>query len=347
MDRPKVSVVIPVYNMAQYLQRCIDSVIKQTLEEIEIILVNDGSTDSSGRLCDEIARSDDRIKVVHKENAGLGFARNSGIEIATGQYIAFLDSDDYVEPEMYGELYALAARDHADACIGGCLLVDQNGACLRDNKGSLEGLYRGDDVLSSVYLNVLGTLPSCPQDFLILWQSVNFSLYSLDFIRGHGLRFESERVFSSEDTLFNMKFFRKANCVRIISKAYYFYCENAQSLTQIYRPDRARQAGENYMEALRRVAAENFAPDFFAGAKLRLQRTYLGKIRGCLFKACRAFPSYFKSRSAILEVCRDPVLVEVLRTYPIVESPLKYRVFAWALKHRVAPLLYVMQKLKG
>ena len=101
MNNPKISIIVPVYNVETYLQCCVDSLLHQTLKEIEIILVDDGSPDNSPAMCDEFAKHDDRVKVIHKKNEGQGYARNSGLEIAAGEYIAFVDSDDYVELNAY------------------------------------------------------------------------------------------------------------------------------------------------------------------------------------------------------------------------------------------------------
>ncbi len=106
----KVSVVIPVYNVEKYLKQCLDSVVNQTLKDIEIICIDDGSTDNSGKICDEYALKDNRIKVVHKENGGLSDARNTGINIATGEYITFIDSDDTVEKDMIEYLYNILKK---------------------------------------------------------------------------------------------------------------------------------------------------------------------------------------------------------------------------------------------
>lgn len=95
-----ISVIVPVYNVEKYLNRCVDSIINQTYTDLEIILVDDGSTDSSGSICDEYAKKDERIKVIHKENGGLSDARNTGVASATGDYVSFIDSDDYIEPDM-------------------------------------------------------------------------------------------------------------------------------------------------------------------------------------------------------------------------------------------------------
>ena len=97
---PKVSIIVPVYKVEKYLRKCIDSIINQTLKDIEIILVDDGSPDNCGKICDEYAAKDTRIKVIHKENGGLSSARNAGMEVAEGEYIGFVDSDDWIESDL-------------------------------------------------------------------------------------------------------------------------------------------------------------------------------------------------------------------------------------------------------
>ena len=100
-----ISIIVPVYNVEEYLPACLDSIINQTYTEIEIILVDDGSTDSSGEICDRYAKIDERVKVIHKSNGGLSDSRNVGIQVAKGEYIGFVDSDDYVEFDMYETLF--------------------------------------------------------------------------------------------------------------------------------------------------------------------------------------------------------------------------------------------------
>ena len=101
---PKISVIVPIWNVEKYLDRCIQSILNQTLKDIEIILVDDESPDNCPSMCDDYAKRYSNIKVIHKKNGGLGYARNSGLELATGKYVAFLDSDDWVEKEAYEQL---------------------------------------------------------------------------------------------------------------------------------------------------------------------------------------------------------------------------------------------------
>lgn len=121
----KISVIVPVYKVEKYLNRCVQSIAAQTYENLEIILVDDGSPDNCGALCDEWAQKDSRIKVVHKENGGLSSARNAGVAVATGAYVGFVDSDDYIHPQMYEKLYEALVENGADISICGCDYVDE------------------------------------------------------------------------------------------------------------------------------------------------------------------------------------------------------------------------------
>ena len=116
-----ISIIVPVYNVEKYLERCIESIVNQTYKDIEIILVDDGSPDNCPVICDRYAEKDNRIKVIHKQNGGLINARKSGLEIAQGDYIGFVDSDDWIEPEMY-EYFAQMINKYSPDMVLSCLL---------------------------------------------------------------------------------------------------------------------------------------------------------------------------------------------------------------------------------
>lgn len=126
MPQPKVSIIVPVYNVEKFLERCVISLQNQTVRDIEIILVDDSSTDSSLQICNRLAQADSRIKVIHKVNEGAGKARNAALSIATGEYIGFVDSDDYVEPDMYRTLLEKAEEHNSDLVMSGVIFVDGN-----------------------------------------------------------------------------------------------------------------------------------------------------------------------------------------------------------------------------
>ncbi len=115
--KPKISIIVPIYNLEPYLNGCIDSILSQSFSDFELLLINDGSTDGSGSICDEYADNDNRVKVIHKEYGGVSSARNTGINAATGEYIGFVDGDDYIEAKMYSNLYALSSKTNSDIAI--------------------------------------------------------------------------------------------------------------------------------------------------------------------------------------------------------------------------------------
>ncbi len=148
----KISVIIPIYNVEQYLPKCIESVINQTYKNLEIILVDDGSPDKCPEICDEFAKKDNRIRVIHQKNGGLSAARNAGLEIASGDYFAFLDSDDWADDNMYDTLLQLALKHDADIVECGYKYIKNEGTLIvsRVNTGEVK-LYDNIDALSALY----------------------------------------------------------------------------------------------------------------------------------------------------------------------------------------------------
>lgn len=148
-----ISVVVPIYNTGNYLVRCIDSVLQQTYSDIELILVDDGSTDNSGEICDAYQKKDRRIKVIHKKNGGLSEARNEGITCAKGEYIAFVDSDDYIAPNMLKILYDNLIEKNADISICNFWWIDEKEKMLETNGEDEKECFVDKDILKLLYNN--------------------------------------------------------------------------------------------------------------------------------------------------------------------------------------------------
>ena len=126
-EKPLLSIIVPVYNVENYLQKCIDSILAQTLTDFELILVDDGSPDGCPALCDAAAAKDARVRVIHQKNGGLSAARNAGLDVARGAWIGFVDSDDYIAPEMYEKLYRAVQSTGADLALCDYAKVDEAG----------------------------------------------------------------------------------------------------------------------------------------------------------------------------------------------------------------------------
>ena len=151
-EKALISIIIPVYKVEKYLEKCIQSVIKQTYENLQIILVDDGSPDNCGKICDEYAKKDHRIEVIHKSNGGLSDARNKGLEIAKGEYIGFVDSDDYIESDMYEVLYNLLKQYNVDVSICNFYTVSQGKIAIKNADNGIKE-YNRIEILKEILLD--------------------------------------------------------------------------------------------------------------------------------------------------------------------------------------------------
>lgn len=236
----KVSVVIPVYNVEEYLRRCVDSVLAQTLSDLEIILVDDGSPDQSPAICDEYAQADARIRVIHKTNGGLASARNAGMRIAQGEYLFFLDSDDWLEPDGLAKLCDVAGTYRVDfvryrAIRTGWPGLEENAPCRVEEVRELsEGLYDEARMIREVYPRLLATRQLTMGAIVGAWGS----LYDRAFLREHELWFDEDIRFS-EDLIFSAKVVRAAKRFYFVdSPGVYHYFYNPKSISKSFRAGR-------------------------------------------------------------------------------------------------------------
>lgn len=233
---PQVTIIIPIYNVEKYLDKCVQSVKKQTLQDIEIILVDDDSPDGCPKMCDEYAKSDSRVKVVHKKNGGLGFARNSGLEIATGEYVTFLDSDDFVDLCTYEHLYDIVKKENLDA-VYYKFKSFTNEDEVREEEPINEITKFVNENIKDLMLDIIASEPSVKVDHKIQCSSCTV-MYRLDIIKQNNVRFHSERELISEDLIFNLDFLKYAHNVAYNNSVHYHYRVNPISLTSVIRIDR-------------------------------------------------------------------------------------------------------------
>lgn len=227
--RPKVSIIVPVYNTLKTLEKCVKSLLNQTLENIEIILVDDGSPDGAGELCDTYL-FDKRIKVIHKKNGGLSSARNAGIQIATGEYIGFVDSDDYVSEQMFEKMYFQVVVANADVGICAHYTVGSTGETKEHYFENMPNILEKADIQEYLLLPLIG--PETGKN-TSLEGFVCRNIYKNEIIKS--ILFESERVYFAEDVVFNLEVYEKCNKVCIINECLYFYLYNEESLSNRYR----------------------------------------------------------------------------------------------------------------
>ena len=223
-----ISVILPCYNVEKYIDKCMDTIINQTYKNLEIILVDDGSPDNSGKICDEWAKKDSRVKVVHKKNGGLSSARNAGMEVATGDFITFVDPDDYVDKTMYEKMISRINEENSDICFVGFVHVYENGkpnnVYIEENLKILEkeinfkyfhlfNFNKKDNVTRTD--NIMGSV----------WRV----LIKKDLVED--VKFIENVV--SEDLFFMVEILKKVKKVSVIDENLYFYLQRVGSLIRV------------------------------------------------------------------------------------------------------------------
>lgn len=212
----KISIIIPIYNGEKYLSQCLESLINQTLKDIEIICVNDGSTDNSLKILEEYAKKDKRIKIINKKNAGLGAARNTGMKYANGDYIGFVDSDDWVDRNMFKKLYIKAKSHNIDIVMCPVCIYDDN-----VQKGNYDYSYFNLDCFNEDFNNLIFDYQKTKDFFFRICVTAYNKIYRTEFLKNIGVKFPEGIIF--EDNPFFYKTFLRAKQVAIIRDFLYFY----------------------------------------------------------------------------------------------------------------------------
>lgn len=279
----KVSIIVPCYGVEKYLDRCMQTLVNQSLLDIEIILVDDVSPDRVPQMCDEWAKKDARIKVIHKtKNEGLGLARNTGLEIATGEYVAFVDSDDFVDVKMYDTLYRKATETNADAVYCNCIFYKDE-----HNQRSRMDVYKettfdGREQVDDFLLDVVGPMPECNHDVKYM-MSVWHAIYKKEIFDKHKVRFVSERQLISEDLVFDIDYLHHCNKVVFIPNAFYYYCDNGASLSR--KVDKTRyERNKQFLIAIEERLADIFPYEKYI---LHLQRQQILRLMSSINRSLK------------------------------------------------------------
>lgn len=304
----KVSIIVPVYNVEKYIEKCIDSLINQTLKDIEIILIDDGSTDRSGLLCDQLAKQDNRIKVIHKENSGVSSARNLGLDNAEGEYVGFVDPDDWCETDMFEQMYTLGSQSNADAII--CGYYHENG-----NEKSIE-IPKMKGVISSKH-----ALYQCIKGighgyFTSVWNK-------LIKRKAIGNILFNEKYTISEDEMFIVELFPLLKDIFIVDKPLYHWIE---------RESGALNSNENYYKKW--VSAYEAKKQIVSIIDKNYQNLAKANIYATLFKA--EWTLYYKGEielrkrfSSMIKPYRNDFLV--CNNYSLIKK-VKYLILSTMMK---------------
>ena len=261
----EISVIVPVYNASPFLERCINSILTQDFKKFELILIDDGSTDESGYICDEYARSDDRVKVIHKKNQGVSAARNTGIDVALGKYIMFCDADDWVRNDWMKTLWNVIIENSSAWIVSGIEYIENGEHIYRRPFGERNDLVK--ERISEFYL----IYKACLDGYCFN------KIYCREIIETQRIRFDSNVVFG-EDVEFNLNYLKyMKNIIGISSTPYFYNADNLESATRKFDVNRFEKHCYVFNLRKRFIAPKymkQFANDFYGICRWDIQCLY-------------------------------------------------------------------------
>ena len=331
-----ISVIVPIYNVDKYLKECIDSIINQTYKDIEIILVDDGSTDESGKICDDYKKKNNNIKVIHKKNNGLGFARNSGMEIMTGEYVTFVDSDDYIESNLLEKMLSETKKYNLDICKTGFQRIDDNHNKFQITSYKNE-MFNNDEVKKNLLPRMIGSSPEHKDSIEMCVWGV---LYKTDIIKKYGIKFPSERELISEDLVFNINYLQHAKRALTSSMVGYNYRYNMNSLTKKYKEKRFDMCKVFYNTIKEVLIDYQYTQDTI----YRLDRMFFINLRMCISQEKPSVSHKNKKEilSSINKICNDEQVKKIISEYPVQKLGFKQKMFIKLIDNKSSYILYLL-----
>lgn len=340
---PLVSVIIPVYNTAKYLDNCIQSICNQTLSDWEVILVDDGAKDESPKICDAWVQKDNRIRVIHKKNEGLGLTRNAGLRIAKGKFVCFLDSDDTIDSDTLEYCTRVLNDENADACFYGRKTQGKDGKFTINKDIPNKLVYVGEEVKKEFAQIYIGKLPT-ENSTSYIQASACCGMYRRSIIEDNKIQFLSERVCLSEDTFFNLDFCNSAGKVLIIPKDFYNYTYNMNSLTKSYNPNKINQT-KSYIRQLEQYAESYSLMD---NVNCRIAYSFYIYFRHAMEYEVKAWQlnGFMNTYKRVRELCCDYFLIEWVKKVSVEGLDKKKKLFItlFLKKQAMMLMLYYMRK---
>ena len=336
--KTKISAVVPVYNVECYVRQCVDTLLAQTYPLEEIVLVDDGSTDSSGAICDDYAAAHEKVIAVHKQNAGLGYARNTGLDSLTrpSDYVMFVDSDDWLEKDAVEYLVRSLGDDPADCVIGGHTKKTADGETVFELK--LENRrFDGAEVQEMLLPRLCGSMPTSHDSVPM---SACSALYRRSMLEEHNLRFPSEREMISEDFVFKFYFLLNARTAVLSDFTGYCYRTVQGSLTTSYRPDRFEACVKFYKRVQEMIREEDLSDECL----LRLKKTFFIYLRMCI-KQERPRVSGLRRKEALRSLqnmVSADVVQKAIESYPVSRLGIRQRFFVRLVEKRHASALLAL-----
>ncbi|MBI6873655.1 glycosyltransferase [Clostridium aciditolerans] len=335
----KVSIIIPIYNAQTYLEKCLDSVMGQTLQEIEIILINDGSSDNSLNICKEYAIKDKRIKVIDKENKGVSKARNTGLLYAKGEYVTFIDSDDCIEHNMIEELYNSVTANNAEFCM--CNYVkENNGKILYIDSSIHKKVLEGNDIKNYLLIPLIEREDNQKEHILGNFRGPLGKLFKKDIIEKYNIKFKEDLIIG-EDFIFNLEFLIHTNKAVINQGFYYHYLINTNSATMRYKKDCWKSIYRTIILYLKDFLKNN---NLCLEAKDKVDKLIIKYfLMSIINEGRRNNPkSRAEKINAIREMCEDKIIMNSIKSVDLSLYGKRNNLILFLAKYKLPYLIYII-----
>lgn len=340
--KQKVSVIVPVYNTSEYLERCFESITNQTLKEIEIIAVNDGSTDNSLSILEQFQNVDTRIKVISINNKGVSNARNIGIENANGEYVTFVDSDDWIDTNMLSEMWQIAVDNSCDVVLSTYVREYTEGSKIKKLEYNNIEFFDSNDVKYKLYRRMIGPIgaeikdPSNIDSLIIPCSK----LYKTKVLKENNIFFEDINKVGAEDCLFNIEVFNYVKKAIFINKPFYHYWKgNTQSITSVYKREFDKKRYELYTRIENILVNNKKGKIYFEALNNRVCINTLGLI---LNECCNREDNVLTIVGKIKEILCNDKIKEAFKEFSLEYLPLHWKIFYFLIKRRLAYSTYIM-----
>lgn len=344
-----VSVVVPIYNVEKYINQCIDSILSQDYVNLEIILVDDGSPDNCPKICDEYAKQDSRIKVIHKENGGAGLARCFGIEQAKGEYIMTIDGDDWIDKTTISTAVSKAVETNAD-CVLFSYTKEYPNSSIITHVFDSDKSFIDNEAQEKIYRRLFGLVgnelihPEKQENIGPCWMK----LYKREIAR-KGKCFDTKVIGSSEDTLFNIYALENAKRIEYINEPFYHYRKNPTSITSSYKPNFVSQWNTLFDILEEIIKEKNLGREY---AQALNNKIALSVMLGIGFNELENKGNgFFAKKKIIKKYLSTERYKKAINSFEFKHLPLSWKVFMKLCKHKNAFLLLlglkVLNKLKG
>ncbi len=341
---PKVSIIVPIYNVEDYLSRCLDSLVTQTLKEIEIIAVNDGSTDGSLIILEDYAQKDPRIQVINKPNGGVSSARNEGIRLAKGKYIGFVDPDDWIDKGMYEEMYTAAMQKDLDIVM--CTYVREFGSHSKVKQFDLpdQTWYQNDEVQLNIMRRLVGPINEevANPEYLDAWGTVWSKIYRSKMIKDKEIKFiDLSIVGTNEDSLFNIHAFYYAKSFIFLNQPYYHYWRaNTASVTSGYKPSLIEQWSKLYSLMEDFLNEKQVEDDYYKALNNRICLSTLGLGLNTISRGNQA--SSYRKIQKLNTILHDQRIKKSFQSFEMRRFPIVWRTFYFCAKSRFTLGFYLL-----